>query len=115
MSFRDGPATLDEFAATNVELSTSAASQFVKVVTAQRRLGDRVEVIRGLRHEVIEAGGTTTRDLVDRDEWFAVLADDFGLHFAGVAPAVLDELWSTWSDKHHRWVARQAAAADAQG
>jgi arylamine N-acetyltransferase len=111
MSFREEAAALAEFAETNVELSTSPESGFVKVLTAQRRLADRVEVIRGLRLEVIEEGGTTTRDLVDRDEWFATLAETFGLRFDDVAPAALDLLWETWSDKHARWVTRQEEAA----
>ena len=111
MSFRDEPATLAEFAERNTELSTSPESPFVRVVTAQRRLADRVEVIRGLRHEVIGTGGRTTRDLVDREEWFATLADDFGLRFDDVEPAALDELWATWLGKHQRWLASQAETA----
>lgn len=111
MSFRDEPATLAAFAERNVELSTSPESPFVKVVTAQRRLADRVQVIRGLRLEVIESDGTTTRDLTERAEWFGVLADDFGLRFDDVEPEVLDELWSTWSRKHADWVTRQEEAA----
>jgi arylamine N-acetyltransferase len=112
MSFRDEPTSLDAFAATNEVLSTSPESKFVKVLTAQRRLEDRVEVVRGLVYEVVGEGGSTTRDLTDRTEWFGVLADSFGLTFPGVAPAALDELWSTWSDKHERWRARQASTRD---
>ena len=108
MSFRDEPATMAAFAERNVELSTSPDSKFVKVLTAQRRLADRVEVVRGLRFEVISDGGTTTRDLTERDDWFGVLGDVFGLRFADVDPAALDALWSHWRDKHERWLARGA-------
>ncbi len=108
MSFRDEPATMAAFADRNVELSTSPDSKFVKVLTAQRRLADRVEVVRGLRFEVISDGGTTTRDLTERDDWFGVLGDVFGLRFADVDPAALDALWSRWRDKHERWLARDA-------
>ena len=108
MSFRDERTGLDAFAETNVFLSTSPDSKFVKVLTAQHRLHDRVEVVRGLRFEVIEAGGTTTRDLTERGDWFGTLADVFGLAFTGVDGAALDDLWAFWSDKHERWLARQA-------
>lgn len=108
MSFRDGPATMAEFAATNEVLSTSPESKFVKVLTAQRRTADRVEVIRGLVFEEISAGGSTTRDLTRREDWFGALGDVFGLRFDGVEPAALDGLWDRWSDKHRRWRARQA-------
>jgi len=109
MSFRDAPATMADFAATNEVLSTSPDSKFVKVLTAQRRTADRVEVVRGLVVETITETGREERDLTDRADWFGVLGDVFGLQFGGVDPAALDALWATWSDKHARWRARREA------
>ena len=107
MSFRDEPATMADFAATNEVLSTSPESQFVKVLTAQRRTADRVQVVRGLVWEEITADGREERDLTERDDWFGVLGDVFGLRFEDVDPAAVDELWERWSDKHRRWRERQ--------
>jgi N-hydroxyarylamine O-acetyltransferase len=109
MSFRDEATDLDAFAEMNRFLSTSPDSQFVKVLTAQRRLADRVEVLRGLVFETIGADGHTSRDLTERADWFGVLADHFGLRFTGVDPSALDELWRRWSDKHERWRGRQGS------
>jgi arylamine N-acetyltransferase len=109
MSFRDEPATLADFAERNVELSTSPGSQFVKVLTAQRRTGDRVQVVRGLIYEEITTDDRTERDLTDRDDWFGLLGDLFGLTFAGVDGVALDELWATLAAKHERFRARQAS------
>jgi hypothetical protein len=112
MSFRDAPATMADFAATNEVISTSPESKFVKVMTAQRRTEDRVQVVRGLVWEEITADGREERELTERDDWFGVLGDVFGLRFADVDPAALDELWARWSDKHRRWRERQGQPAD---
>ena len=109
MSFRDEPTTLDVFADRNVELSTSPDSSFVKVLTAQRRSAGRVEVVRGLILELIEAGGRTTRDLTDREEWFGVLAERFGLTFDDVGPEALDDLWGGLLARHEAFRARHPA------
>jgi arylamine N-acetyltransferase len=110
MSFRAAATGMEAFAATNAVISTSPESKFVKVLTAQRRLADRVEVVRGLIFETIGEGGSTTRDLTRRDDWFGVLGDVFGLRFDGVQPEALDELWTVWSARHAEFRERHPAS-----
>ena len=55
--------------------------------------------------------GVDDRLVVDRrDDWFALLADEFGMTFDGVAPAALDRLWNVVRASHE---AHQTAAHDA--
>lgn len=100
MAFSDTPVSMDAFATRHVHLSTSPESGFVRVPTAQRRQRDRVTIVRACTVTRAGAGGDE-RSIVDRRaDWFALLADDFGLTFDGVAPAALDRLWATARNAH---------------
>ena len=81
------------FAARHAHLSTSPESGFVRSVTAQRRDATGADILRALTLTRMTLAGDTQRVVDDRDEWFAVLADVFGLHLAGTAPAARDRLW----------------------
>ena len=110
MAFRSASTGMDAFATRHVELSTSPTSGFVRVPTAQRRQRDRVTIVRACT--LTRAGvGVDDRLVVDRrDDWFALLADEFGLTFDGVDRAALDRLWNVVRASHE---AHQTAAHDA--
>ena len=78
--------------------------------TAQRRQRDRVTIVRACTLTRV-GEGVDDRLVVDRrDDWFALLADEFGLTFDGVDPAALDRLWNVVRASHE---AHQTAARDA--
>jgi arylamine N-acetyltransferase len=104
MSWRAAPAGMDQFAERHRWLSTSPESGFVRTVTAQRRDETGVDIVRGLVLTRTGVGAATT-DLIQRDHWFAALADVFGLHFATIAPALLDQLWTKVLAEHQAWEA----------
>jgi len=109
MSFSAAPAAIDDFAARNVELSTSPDSNFVRTVTAQRRDADGVDVVRGqvLRRVGVAMG--EGRTLATRTEWFDALGDLFGLTYPDVPTGQLDALWNRVHATHEAWLAREAA------
>ncbi|MFL6120863.1 MAG: arylamine N-acetyltransferase, partial [Actinophytocola sp.] len=72
----------------------------VRVPTAQRRLADRVTIVRACTLTRTDAGGSTVAVVDRRADWFALLADEFGLTFEGAAPAALDRLWDTVRAAH---------------
>jgi arylamine N-acetyltransferase len=103
MSWRSAPATLTEFEARHEWLSTSADSGFVRVATAQRRDAAGVDVLRGLVLTRVEDGARPIAELTDRDDWFAALAEVFGLRFEHTAPDALDALWERTLAGHRSW------------
>jgi arylamine N-acetyltransferase len=107
MSWDLDQVTMDVFRERHEWLSTSPVSGFVRVTMAERRSSTGVDVIRGLvRTQVGDAAGpeqTYTR----RDDWFAVLADEFGLRFDASAPEAVDRLWERVQANHRDWEARQ--------
>ncbi|MEO8264206.1 MAG: arylamine N-acetyltransferase [Ilumatobacteraceae bacterium] len=107
MNFGSRPATVDEFAARHERLSTSPDSSFVRNVTAQRRRRDDVTWIRALTYARRDSAGVTTNYVTSRDEWFALLADEFFLPLDGVDPAAKDRLWTSARSAHEAWAATQ--------
>jgi arylamine N-acetyltransferase len=110
ISWRSGPATMADFAARHEWLSTSPESGFVRVATAQHRDNTGVDIIRGLIHTRVSDGRATEwAPLVDRADWFEVLADVFGLRFNGIEPELLDRLWARVLDAHKAFSRTQSA------
>lgn len=105
MSFRSAPAVMAEFAARNEYLSSSPDSSFAKVVTAQRRDAAGVDILRGLVLSRVGAAASPGTPVTDRDEWFDVLLDVFGLRLDGVEPAARDRLWDRVRTTHRAWEA----------
>lgn len=101
MSFLAGPTDVDAFADRHHLMSTSPESGFVRVLTAQRRDADSVDIVRNLVHTRLTARGRETTDLVRRDDWAAVLGDVFGL----VPTRDTDALWARISRAHEEWAA----------
>jgi arylamine N-acetyltransferase len=103
MSWQSAPASMADFAERHAWLSTSRDSGFVQVATAQRRDATGVDVMRGLVLTRVGAGTGPAEPLTDRSDWFAALADVFGLRFDGAPTDRLDTLWERVLAAHLRW------------
>lgn len=101
MSFHESVVTMDVFAARHVELSTSPDSGFVRTMTAFLRDADGVDALRGLVLRR-EPDGGQGRTITDRADWFAALADVFGLRFDAVDEAARERMWRRVNDDHVR-------------
>ena len=96
-------AELAEFAVKHHWLSTSPDSGFVRLAMAERRDATGVDVMRGLVLARIGRGAGSHEPTTERDDWFAVLADVFGLRFEASAPEALDHLWHRALAGHRAW------------
>jgi len=98
------PARTEDFAASHAELSTSPRSGFVRVVTAQRRGADGVELLRGCVLERVDAGGLTELTLDAPEDWFGALSGVFGLVLDDLTAADRAALWRRVRAAHDAWV-----------
>jgi N-hydroxyarylamine O-acetyltransferase len=106
MDFRAEAADMSAFEDQHRHLSTSPESGFVQVAVVQRRDAGGADILRGLvLSRVGEAGTRTVLD--DRDDYFAVLADVFGLTLDDVGPAGRDALWERLTASHAHFLSRQ--------
>ena len=96
-----------EVAAAHERLSTSTESRFVRTATCQRRHAGGVDVLRARSLSRVERAATRTTLLADEGEWFAALADVFGLHLADVDAAERRALWERVCAQHEVWAAAQ--------
>jgi N-hydroxyarylamine O-acetyltransferase len=103
MNFHASVTHLEAFDARHRRLSTSPESGFVRTVTAQRRTGNGVVALRALTLTERSHHGTSTRYVTKRDEWFALLADEFLLPLDGVDGAARDRLWASACASHEAW------------
>jgi arylamine N-acetyltransferase len=103
MNFRADVADLDAFEGRHRRLSTSPESGFVRTVSVQRRTRDGVIILRALTFTERSHQGTSTRHVTQRDEWFALLADEFLLPLDGVGAAARDRLWASACAAHEAW------------
>ncbi|WP_367135993.1 arylamine N-acetyltransferase [Saccharothrix sp. HUAS TT1] len=102
MDFAPAAVGLDHFADRHAHLSTSPESGFVRAFCAERTDAEGWDVLRALTLSRI--GETTAKTLVDdRGDWFAALADVFGLV---VADEDREPLWRKVVSQHE---ARQTA------
>jgi N-hydroxyarylamine O-acetyltransferase len=107
MNFRSTIATIDDFAPRHQVLSSSPDSGFVRTVTAQRRRPDRVSALRAFAFKTIDASGSQTTFVTDRNEWLALLADEFLLPLDGVDREAKDRLWGSAQMSHEEWITTQ--------
>ncbi|GAC1388411.1 MAG: arylamine N-acetyltransferase [Acidimicrobiales bacterium] len=98
-------AEMTDFAPKHEWLSTSPDSGFVRVPMAEQRDATGVDVVRGLILSRVGEGATSYEPLTHRKEWFACLADIFGLRFGASAPESLDRLWDGALAAHRAWEA----------
>lgn len=100
MSWRSATASMEEFANRHEWLSTSPDSGFVRVASVQRRDATGADTLRGLLLTRSGEGTAPAEPLTDRADWFAALADVFGLRLDG---ASADRLWARCLAAHHAW------------
>jgi arylamine N-acetyltransferase len=100
-----GPA---DFAAEHEWLSTSPESGFRRVLAVYRRDADGVDVLRGCVHLRIDGSGRRERAVDAPDEWYAALAEVFGLALTDVSPAEREDLWHRVRAAHQGWLTANA-------
>ena len=110
MVFAPEPVEIEAFAAAHRRLSTSPDSGFVRAAVVGRRDAFATEVLRGRVFARTDAAGRAERTLETRGEWFALLADVFGLHLREVDGAARERLWARVSAEHEKWLAQSRAA-----
>lgn len=104
MSFRDEPTGMGAFAGRHAFLSTSPESSFAGTVTAQLRHVIGTVILRGCVLTRRDADRTTTDTFDRRNDWFDVLADEFGIRL-DASPVVIEALWARVATAHESWVA----------
>ena len=104
MSWRSAPVGMDAFAERHAWLSTSPDSGFVRVLTAQRRDGSGVDILRGLSLKRIGARASEST-LTTRSELADVLTGLFGLDLASLSGEAWDALWTRVHATHVAWEA----------
>ena len=97
-----------EVAAAHERLSTSPESRFVRTATVQRRHARGIDVLRARELARVERAGTRTTLLAGEREWFAALADVFGLDLPDVDAAERRALWERVSAQHEAWASERA-------
>ena len=102
------PPQAGEVAAAHERLSTSPESGFVRTATFQRRHARHADILRARKLSHVERDATRTTLLADEGEWFAALADVFGLDLPDVDAAERHALWERVCAQHEAWVASGA-------
>ncbi|MGZ4769185.1 MAG: arylamine N-acetyltransferase family protein, partial [Ilumatobacteraceae bacterium] len=106
INFCSSATDLDAFEDRHRHLSTSPESGFVRTVTAQRRQQHGATALRALTFTTRDQNGTSTRIVAERDDWFALLADEFLLPLDGVGADARDRLWASARAAHDAWALR---------
>ncbi|WP_036327710.1 arylamine N-acetyltransferase family protein [Microbispora sp. ATCC PTA-5024] len=120
MDLRAGPSEMAAFQATHEHLSTSPDSGFVRVLAVQRRDAAGVDLLTGLVLKRVgsvppaSSPGPVSEDsttLERQEDYFAALADVFGLTLDDVPPPERAGLWERLAAAHERWLAERPATA----
>jgi N-hydroxyarylamine O-acetyltransferase len=106
MEWTLGPARIEDFADKHTWLSTSPDSGFVQVPMAERRDATSVDVVRGLIRSRIGTGAYVRDPITAEADYFAMLADDFGIRFEPHTPQ-RERLWNAALAAHRAWETNQ--------
>ena len=109
MDFRPQRATMDDFRARHVFLSTSPESGFVRTCVIQRRDATGIDELRGCVLRRLGDGGGAPRTLETQEEWFEAIADVFDLPLTDVDAAARAALWTRVRTAHEAWLGQRAA------
>jgi arylamine N-acetyltransferase len=85
-------------------MQTSPESGFVRVLAVFRRDADGVDALRGRVLRRVADTGTST-ELTTSKEWYAALADVFGLPLSDVDAERREMLWAKVNTAHEQWLA----------
>ena len=105
MVFAPEPVGPGAFAEAHQRLSTSPESDFVRAAVVGRRDVRGADVLRGRMYYRVDGSGVSKRLLETPGEWFALLADVYGLQLNDVDQGERDRLWARVSAAHERWLA----------
>ncbi|MFJ9517086.1 arylamine N-acetyltransferase [Kitasatospora sp. NPDC101801] len=111
MDFRPEPAGPADFRERHSWLSTAPDSPFARVACALRRDAGGSDGLRGLVLVRTDAAGRSERELLEPADWFAALADVFGLTLTDLTRADRDRLWRKVHAAHLIRAAERAVAA----
>lgn len=98
-------ARIDDFGAMHAFLSTQ--SGFARTITAQRRIGCRIEVLRGCVYTETTPDATNVTEITEHDAWWDVVITHFGLDYHDLPADERETLWRQTLDRHRAWRARQ--------
>ena len=98
-----GNAAIGDFASMHAYLSTE--SGFARTVTAQRRVGDRIEILRGCAFTEVTAAETRTREITDSADWWTLVIDRFRLAYGDLPRDDRAALWRRVLADHETWKA----------
>ena len=97
------PPSLADIDACHRSLSTPPDGRFARVLVVQRRMADRVDVVRGCLVHTVTPGGQTETELTTYDEWRGALADGCGLSLVGTGENELRALFDRQRLLHREW------------
>lgn len=101
--FTEEPRNLDWFAAQCEALQSAPTSNFVRTSVLQRRLPDRIYVLRGLVASDIRCNGALARTIESQSDYDRTLQEWFGIDLGN------DRAW-LWPEivrRHQAWLASQ--------
>ena len=107
VDFAPEGAVLADFAENHAWQSSSPESGHVRVVIAARRDAKAVTILRGRVLRVVDAGGRHDAELDGISDYFAVLADVFGLPLSDVDGRRRMALWARVCTDHEDLLSRQ--------
>ena len=107
MVFAPEPVEPAAFAEAHRRLSTSPESDFVRAAVVGRRDARGADVLRGRVYYRVDGAGVSKRLLETPDEWFALLADVYGLELSDVDGPARQRLWARIAEAHELWMAGQ--------
>ena len=96
-------AAIDDFEAMHAFLSTR--SSFATTVTVQRRVGERVDILRGCVHSERSGQDARSREISTSGEWWELVLDHFGVAYGDLARDERAALWRRVRDQHEAWKA----------
>ena len=94
-------ATTRDFAGMHSKLT--ADSGFTRVVIVQRRVDQRLEILRGCVYTEIDADGAQSSDVTDPDSWWELVLGHFGLAYGDLEETEREALWRRVLDGHAAW------------
>jgi N-hydroxyarylamine O-acetyltransferase len=97
------PVGLASFVAMHRFLSTSPESSFVLKSVVQRRSRDHTLTLRGCVLTRVDGSGRTVRDVTTEEDWYGLVADEFGVRLHGVSAEERHALWTRVRSMHEAW------------
>jgi N-hydroxyarylamine O-acetyltransferase len=78
-------------------------SRFAHVVTAQRRAGSTIEILRGCVFSEVTPDGVVVTDVTEPGAWWELVVDRLGVACGDLDPSERDVLWVKVLDEHVAW------------